>query len=308
MVRVNTPAPPPSPRPSSETPGETRGETRGETSGESRAAGPAPDRRSALRAGAGLAAVGALATACSATGAAAHPAPPSHAPTHAPSSAPGTTPETKRTPLAAPAPRAFPAQPAQITHGPRTRPQVALTFHGQGDPAVAKAVLGEAEKGGARVTVLAVGSWLDEHSDVARRILDGGHDLGNHTLRHLDINAMSEAHAYAEIRGCADRLLRLTGSIGTWFRPSRTPRASPLVERLAHRAGYPHVLSYDVDSLDFTSPGAPAVTRKVIGEIRNGSVVSLHFGYADTVAALPALLHELDRRGLRAVTTTELLS
>jgi peptidoglycan/xylan/chitin deacetylase (PgdA/CDA1 family) len=68
------------------------------------------------------------------------------------------------------------------------------------------------------------------------------------------------------------------------------------------------VQSYDVDSLDFTSPGAPAVTRKVLGEIRAGSVVSLHFGHPDTVAALPALLTELDRRGLHAVTTTELLS
>jgi hypothetical protein len=34
----------------------------------------------------------------------------------------------------------------------------------------------------------------------------------------------------------------------------------------------------------------------------------MHFGYPDTVAALPDLLHELGRRGLRAVTTTELLS
>lgn len=252
------------------------------------------DRRSALRASAGIAAAGALGTGCTAAGAAAHPT--------------GTHPP--RTPLAAPAPtpRRFAAQPVEIVHGPRTRPRVALTFHGQGDPAIARTLLSEAEKGGARVTVLAVGSWLDEHPEVARRILDGGHDLGNHTQRHLDINAMSAADADAEIRGCAERLRRLTGSIGTWFRPSRTPRASPLVERLAGRVGYPHVLSYDVDSLDFTSPGAPAVTRKVIGEIRNGSVVSLHFGYADTVAALPAVLEELDRRGLRAVTTTELLS
>ena len=254
------------------------------------------DRRSALRAGVGIAAAGALGSGCAAPGAAAHPA-----------AAPPTTakPHPPHTPLAA---HRFAGQPAQITHGPRTRPQVALTFHGQGAPAIARSLLGEAEKGGARVTVLAVGSWLDEHPEMARRILDGGHDLGNHTLRHLDINAMSEADANAEIRGCAERLRRLTGSVGTWFRPSRSPRASPLVERLARRAGYPHVLSYDVDSLDFTSPGAPAITRKVGGEIRNGSVVSLHFGYADTVAALPAVLEELDRRGLRAVTTTELLS
>ncbi|MFC8434063.1 polysaccharide deacetylase family protein [Streptomyces sp. NPDC057253] len=201
-----------------------------------------------------------------------------------------------------------PPLPAQLTHGPRDRPRVALTFHGAGDPATARALLGEAERRGARVTVLAVGSWLDTHPDLARRILDGGHDLGNHTLSHLDINAMSEAEARQEITGCAERIRRLTGAVGSWFRPSRTPTASPLVVRLAQEAGYPHVLSYDVDSLDFTSPGAAAVARKVLAEIREGSVVSLHFGYADTVAALPVVLEELDRRGLAAVTTTELFS
>ncbi|WP_028813829.1 polysaccharide deacetylase family protein [Streptomyces flavidovirens] len=251
-------------------------------------------RRSVLRAGAGAAGAavaGAFATGCDAD-----------------SAAPAPAPVPSAVPRPAPAPHRFPGLPVQITHGPRDRRRVALTFHGQGDPATAKAVLAEAERAGARVTVLVVGSWLDAHPRLARRIIDGGHDLGNHTQRHLAISAMGEEEAYAEISGCADRLRRLTGSIGTWFRPSRTRYATPLVQRLAHRAGYPHVLSYDVDSLDFTSPGAPAVTRKISGEIRNGSVVSLHFGYADTVAALPALLDELDRRGLRAVTTTELLT
>ncbi|WP_443043389.1 polysaccharide deacetylase family protein [Streptomyces sp. NBC_00358] len=267
-----------------------------------------PPRRAALLTGlaltAGTLAAGVTAG-CSSTRAT-HP----HAlttPPAAPSAPPATA--THGAPVPATAPRRYPAQPSEITHGPRTQPsRVALTFHGQGDPAVAESLLGEAEKAGAHVTVLAVGSWLDEHPGLARRILDGGHDLGNHTLRHLDINAMSPTEAAAEIRGCADRLKRLTGSIGTWFRPSRSPRASPLVQRLARDAGYPHTLSYDVDSLDYTSPGAAAVTRKVLAEVRPGSVVSMHFGYADTVAALPALLHELDRRGLRAVTTTELLS
>ncbi|MFI1565577.1 polysaccharide deacetylase family protein [Streptomyces sp. NPDC020490] len=255
------------------------------------------DRRTALRTGAGLVAGGVLAAGCSAAGAAAHPAPTAAAPTARPSTRPP-----------APGPRHYAGRPAQLTHGPRTRPRVALTFHGQGDPALARALLTEAEQHGAHVTVLAVGSWLDEHPSLARRILDGGHDLGNHTQRHLAVNTMTQADARAEITACADRLRRLTGSIGTWFRPSRAPRASPLVLRLAREAGYPHVLSYDVDSLDYTRPGPDAVTRKVLGEIRNGSVVSLHFGHPDTVAALPALLDELDRRGLAAVTTTELFS
>ncbi|MFF9014651.1 polysaccharide deacetylase family protein [Streptomyces sp. NPDC014870] len=254
------------------------------------------DRRGALRAGAAAAlagaAAGALTTAC---GTETRPAPPRD-----PAPAPR--------PPEAPAPRRFPGLPVEITDGPPARPQVALTFHGQGDPALARALLAEAEKGGARVTVLAVGEWLDAHPDLARRVLDGGHDLGNHTQRHLDVNAMTEDEAHAEIAACATRLRRLTGSIGTWFRPSRTQHAGEAVRRAARRAGYPHVLSYGVDSLDHTSPGGPAVVRNVTARVRAGSVVSLHFGYPDTLAALPPLLAELDRRGLRAVTTTELLT
>ncbi|GGV60829.1 polysaccharide deacetylase [Streptomyces longisporoflavus] len=278
------------------------------------------DRRGALRAGAGLAVAGALAGCAGGAGSARGadaagsagstgigPAP---APVRdRPGSPSGrATPSRKAAPRPAPAPGRYSGLPGQITHGPRDRPRVALTFHGQGDPATARALLSTAENAGAKVTVLAVGSWLDAHPELARRILDGGHDLGNHTQRHLTINELPEADAYAEITGCAERLRRLTGSIGTWFRPSRAETATPLVARLARRAGYPHVLSYDVDSLDFTSPGAPAVTRKIAAEVRAGSVVSLHFGYADTVAALPAVLEDLERRGLRAVTTTELLT
>ncbi|MFI5619112.1 polysaccharide deacetylase family protein [Streptomyces sp. NPDC051567] len=257
-----------------------------------------PDRRTALRAGAAVAA-GALTAACGTGGGGPGAPPPSAA---------RSTPGRPAAPPAAPAPRRFAGQPVEIGHGPRDRPRVALTFHGNGDPATARSVLAEAEKAGARVTVLAIGTWLDTHPELARRVLDGGHELGNHTQHHLALNDLPEAQAYAEITGCAQRLKRLTGSIGTWFRPSQTQYATPLVQELAGRAGYPHVLSYDVDSLDFTSPGAAAVLRNVTGTIRDGSVVSLHFGYADTVAAMPPLLEELTRRKLRAVTTTELLT
>ncbi|MEU2422728.1 polysaccharide deacetylase family protein [Streptomyces sp. NPDC007851] len=245
------------------------------------------NRRDVLRAGAGLVAGGAMANGCGTTGTA--------------TAAPPTSPSPSPSPAAD-------RLPLQVTHGPRDSVNVALTFHGQGDPALATRLLTTAEQHGAHLTVLAVGTWLDACPAMARRVLDGGHDLGNHTQRHVSINAMAEADARKEITDCADRLERLTGSIGRWFRPSRAATASPLVARLAVAAGYPHVLSYDVDSLDYTQPGASAVTRKVLAEVRGGSVVSMHFGYQDTVDALPDVLQELHRRGLRAVTTTELLS
>ena len=196
----------------------------------------------------------------------------------------------------------------QVVHGSRSRPQVALTFHGQGSVSIADALLAEAERAGARLTVLAVGTWLGQYPQMAKRILGGGHDLGNHTMHHLDIAAMDAPGAYAEIAGCAQRLRALTGSIGRWFRPSQTQYSTPLIEREARKAGYPTCVSYDVDSLDYTDPGPDAIVSTVLGSARPGSIVSLHLGHPGTVTALPAILRGLADRKLRPVTLTELLS
>jgi peptidoglycan/xylan/chitin deacetylase (PgdA/CDA1 family) len=269
---------------------------------------PLFSRRAVLRSAGGAVAATACGTGC---GHDATTAPARSARSADPASAPPTGAHSAQaTPAhhAARGPRRFPGRPAQIEHGPRDGDAVALTFHGQGDPELADAVLSEAERAGARVTVLAVGTWLDEHPQMARRVLDGGHELGNHTMRHRAVCALPAAEAFAEITECADRLRRLTGNIGSWFRPSQARTATDLVTRLADRAGYPHVLSYDVDSHDFEDPGPDAVRAGVLDHVHAGSVVSLHFGHAGTRAALPAILDGLHRRGLRPVTTTELMT
>jgi peptidoglycan/xylan/chitin deacetylase (PgdA/CDA1 family) len=165
-------------------------------------------------------------------------------------------------------------------------------------------VLGRA---GVRATVFAVGSWLESDPAMAHRVLDGGHELGNHTYSHIDIGALAPAAALAEIERCAEVLMRLTGSIAPWFRPSQTQRTTPALIAAARRAGYPTTVSYDVDSLDFTDPGPGVIAREVLTNVQPGSIVSLHLGHPGTVDALPAILHSLGERGLTAVTVSELL-
>jgi peptidoglycan/xylan/chitin deacetylase (PgdA/CDA1 family) len=203
-----------------------------------------------------------------------------------------------------------PAAPAvaEVDHAASGRPQVALTFHGDGDPQLAQALLREAESAQARLTVLAVGRWLGDHPELARRILDGGHELGNHTENHVDIARLSPPAAFAEIDACAARLRTLTGSPGVWFRPSQTQHATAMLVEQARRAGYRTVLSYDVDPQDFADPSAEQIADRLLAAVHPGAVVSLHLGHRHTVAALPAVLAGLKSRGLAAVTASELFS
>jgi len=192
--------------------------------------------------------------------------------------------------------------------GPSTSKAVALTFHGAGDPALATALLSEVEAAGAHVTVLAVGTWLEQQPQMAKRILDAGHELGNHTYRHLTMPSLSATVDDSEITRCADVLRRLTGSQGKWFRPSGTVHATPTILAAAGRAGYSNSLSYDVDPSDYADPGAAAVVSRVLANVQAGSIVSLHLGHAGTVQAMPQILDGLQARGLSAITMSSLMA
>lgn len=200
------------------------------------------------------------------------------------------------------------ALPPEVAHGPRDRPAVALTFHGQGDPHLVTQLLSKLEARDVRVTVLAVGSWLAAQPAMARRILDGGHELGNHTQHHLDIARMNDAGAFTEVDECAQTLRRLTGSTRTWFRPSQTQHSTAAIRAQATRAGYRTCLSYDVDSLDYTDPPAATVVDATLSAVRNGSIVSMHCGHPVTIAALGPILDGLHRRGLHTATMSQLVA
>jgi peptidoglycan/xylan/chitin deacetylase (PgdA/CDA1 family) len=192
-------------------------------------------------------------------------------------------------------------------HATTGRPELALTFHGAGDRTLDRKVLEALAHGGARVTVLAVGTWLAQYPDAAKMVTDLGHELGNHTWSHKTMSKLSVAAQREEIVRCRDRIDALTGGPGAFFRQSAAQHATAEQLKLAAQAGYPRVLSYDVDSLDWTDPG-PATVRARLRRAKAGSVVSMHLGHQGTLTAIPAILADLKARGLRPVTATQLFA
>jgi peptidoglycan/xylan/chitin deacetylase (PgdA/CDA1 family) len=229
----------------------------------------------------------------------------SGSPTASPS---GTTPTSTAASATTTAPTTRVREAVEVRHGSRTAPQVALTFHGSGDPALAKKLLHTLETHRVRATVMAVGTWLQAEPAMARRITSAGHELGNHTLHHYAMRTLAPRTTFDEIDGCARVLRHLTGAEGTWFRASGTQATTATIRRAAERAGYNRCISYDVDGLDWQDPSAATVTSAVLDGTRKGSIISLHLGHPVTITALPDVLDGLTARGLKPVTLSDLLA
>ena len=203
---------------------------------------------------------------------------------------------------------AIQAGPARfLQRGPATSGAVALTFHTNGDPALATALLDRLAARRTAITAFVVGNWLSEHPDLGHRMLRDGHELANHSWSHPTMGGLDRQTIADEIQAGAAALAPFLGGPGRWFRPSGMEIASPEVLLEAGLAGYQTVVGYSVDSLDFTDPGAAAVRRNVSAAVGGGDIVSLHFGHPDTLAALDGILDDLAARGLRPVTVSALL-
>jgi peptidoglycan/xylan/chitin deacetylase (PgdA/CDA1 family) len=198
-----------------------------------------------------------------------------------------------------------------VVSGPTTKPRVALTFHTNGDLGLANQLLDVLASRHVKITSFIVGDWLEANPDMAKRIADGGHEFANHTYTHPSFFDLSRDAQLDEVLRCRNVLSDLTGGPGVAFRPSGTDdgTANPgeQILSVAAEAGYGTVLGFDVDPLDYDDPGAAVVTQRTLAAVKPGSIVSLHFGHAGTVEAMPAILDGLDQRDLTPVTVSTLL-
>jgi peptidoglycan/xylan/chitin deacetylase (PgdA/CDA1 family) len=257
---------------------------------------PSPLPRRAFLAGA-VAALGAVVAGCGGDGDSSDAAATSA--TTATSAAPTAPPST------------VPAEARFVVSGPTTKPRVALTFHTNGDLGLADQLLDVLESRHAKMTSFIVGDWLEANPDMAKRIADGGHEFANHTYTHPSFFDLSRDAQLDEVVHCRSVLVSLTGGPGVAFRPSGTDdgTASPSDQILsvAAEAGYSTVLGFGVDPLDYDDPGAAAVTQRTLAVVKPGSIISLHFGHAGTVEAMPGILDGLEQRDLTPVTVSTLL-
>lgn len=219
---------------------------------------------------------------------------------------------------------------------------VALTFDDGPDPDYTPDVLRILAAAQVHATFFVIGRNAREYPELIAAILDGGHEIGNHTQDHVWLDGVPPVEVRRQlvegsrsIAGAA-ATWRPDGAIGhgasrhddgslpapnpkdtPWLRPPHG-WTSPAVANEAHALGQRSIF-WDGCLDSYLSQTPPEAARRTARAARGGSILLCHDGgsltgpnpqhlsRANTVAALPHLLDGLAARGLSPVTVTGLL-
>jgi len=158
-----------------------------------------------------------------------------------------------------------------------------------------------------RATFFLLGERIAGNEAIVQRIIDEGHELGNHTMIDAPSLRLSEEEFASQLTQ-AHNLLAPFADV-RWFRPGSGWFNQRMLQQIAeqdYRCVVGSVYPYDAQ-LRF----APVLSTYVLVNTFPGSIIALHDGSWErrrTVDVLRQTLPRLQRRGYRIVTLSELVA
>ena len=198
--------------------------------------------------------------------------------------------------------------------------KIALTFDDGPDPEWTPAILDILKAKDVKATFFVIGENAEANPGLIERIIDEGHELGNHTFTHPNLADTPNEAVALELNATQRLIEALTGRSMRLFRPPYLGDAEPAsgdeitpVE-IAQNLGYVTVGEH-ADTEDWTLPPPQTMIKTVMAEITNpnpefrGNIVLLHDSGGDrsrTIQVLGPLIDTLRAQHYKIVPVSEL--
>jgi peptidoglycan/xylan/chitin deacetylase (PgdA/CDA1 family) len=188
-----------------------------------------------------------------------------------------------------------------IWHLPNKEKKVYLTFDDGPTPEVTEWVLDVLKAHAVKATFFCIGNNIEKYPDIFRKVIDGGHAIGNHTYNHLN-GWNTDNNTYFDNIAAAEKSIqnRLPSFLhNKLFRPPYGKiKASQSAE--VRKQGY-KIIMWDVLSADFDQSITPEKCLKnVTVNTCEGSIIIFHDSvkaYGNLSYVLPKAIEYLKDKG-----------
>ncbi len=212
---------------------------------------------------------------------------------------------------------AYPSSYVILRWGAQHTKKIALTFDDGPDGRFTPEVLDILRRYQVPATFFLIGLNAELHPRLLQRIVDDGHEIGNHTFTHPNIADIPPWHLRVEINATERLFESRLGRRSVLFRPPYGEDVEPVTPdqvmplMVTSGLGY-YTVGMQIDPDDWRNPGVDTIVKATIEQAVDGAghVVLLHDGGGDrsqTVAALPQIIDGLRAHGFELVTISNLL-
>ena len=186
-----------------------------------------------------------------------------------------------------------------------------LTFDAGYENGCTEKILDTLQKHNVKAAFFLVGNYLEKNADLVRRMVEEGHIVGNHTMTHPDMSAITNKEAFQkELTDLEDLFRQITGKeLPKYYRPPQGIYSEENL-KLAKELGYKTVfwsLAYK-DWENDNQPTKDYALGKLIPRTHNGAVILLHSTSKTNAQVLEELLTQWKAAGYRFETIDKLFS
>ncbi len=181
------------------------------------------------------------------------------------------------------------------------KPMIALTFD-DGPGGYSKALADMMEEYNGHATFFVLGSLVPNYEEELRYVYEKGNEVGSHTQNHKNLNIQTEATIRAEIEDAAEAIRNAIGADPTVI---RTPYGNANAKVMEIIDG--PVILWSVDTLDWQSRDADAISRVILNNTDDGDIILMHEIYGFTFNAMRNVIDDLAEQGYQFVTVSELI-
>ncbi len=183
----------------------------------------------------------------------------------------------------------------------QTKPQtgtVTLTFDDGPSPIYTPQVLSILKKYHIHAVFFVMAGLAKQYPDVLKQIVDSGNVVASHTIWHPMLTKLSEDKLQYEVKHSKEIILAILGKPPLCLRPPFFA-TNKNVANVIKENGMIQIMGYMTD--DYKSMGVQPLINHVLTNVRPGMILVFHdgsTGRAQTVAALPAIIEGIQKKGL----------
>ncbi len=186
--------------------------------------------------------------------------------------------------------------------------KIALTFDDGPHKHYTDEILDILDEFGIKATFFVIGQNCEQSPQTVQRIIDCGHEIGNHTYSHPHLSVITTKELTDEINKTEKLLEECYNYRPKLFRPPEGVYSSEIAKALGELDYIP--VLWTVDTTDWKHPTPEEITKNVTSNISAGRIILCHdyvSGKSSTPEALRSFIPELLSRGYVFVTVSELI-